>query len=451
MEFDLPDPGEGIAEATLVEWHVEPGDAVDADDAVASVETDKAVVDIPIPESATINELHYDEGDTAIVDEPLLSYEPAGEVGDTTTTQDSEDESKSKHQPESHEARSGGDHQSPDSHGVLAMPRVKHKARQLGVDLADVDGSGPGGRVVLADLPDTAPSPGEDWEESTAEDSAPDEGTALDTAGDEAPAADADGFERVSAETHEYAGPPRSRSKPGRAETTGTTRPEPDVSGLSGPRKAIAEHMRHSLDTTAQTTITAEADVTRLVGIHDRVSEHEDQHITYLAYFSAAATQTLQDYPRFNATFDDDLTVHDDVNLGIAVDTDRGLFVPVIPDAAGMSVRSLAAAINDAASATRSGEADPSRYEDGTFTISSLGSIAGDAFTPILNTPEVAVLGIGAIKQRPRYVDGSLSRRDVVTLSLTVDHQVIDGADAARFLDDITDRLAEPGRLLVDL
>ena len=644
MKFDLPDPGEGIAEADLVEWQVEEGDHVDADDPVASVETDKAVVDIPIPEEATINTLLVDEGDTAVVGEPFLEYTPGEQHSQQTTEEDherDEDDVEEDSQEVVQDKPGGGDDgvvkppQEP-SKPVKAMPRVRHKAQQEEIDLNDVDGTGPNSRITLDDVtavvesdtdsdvtnvtttPSSTESPHADNEgsdkdlpvsdenadedkESQREDqdntqlgaseanqtdndttavdhadqtdteadndsttsnnpevldeadiavdrftpegitnakprqqstmdeasqTAENQGTRRDNPtedgkaessiddyetsdedqpgqdnlqhtdkSDEADNTEADNAKEDKEEAKETmtdeanddeeqpGEQPIAEANAGDADDTKTPRPREtsehdDVSqedkadnshddttgsqsatdddsrdkinALDGARRVIAQNMRHSVESTAQTTITEEVNVTQLVDLHDLITEDNDTPVTYLSYFVKAATKTLQAHPAFNATFDDNgVHEHDEVNIGIAVDTDRGLFVPVIQRAHRKGIEGLAYSIADLAERTRANDNEPGDFDDATFTVSSLGNIGGEVFTPILNPPQVAILGVGRIKERPRYHDDELVKANIVHLSLTIDHQVIDGADAARFLQDIKEGLESPKDLLL--
>jgi len=549
--FNLPDPGEGITEAKLVEWHVETGETVDEDDPVASVETDKAVVDIPIPESGEITSLAYEEGDTAIVGDELLTYEePSSETADenkatnkqdTTPQREDEQPTPAAEAPPTDHSEQKTPQPEPTQQsqtGVKAMPRVKHRAKEQGIDLTTVQGTGPNGRILLNDLDDvdkqatdepaapTKPTPSNeqspsqqpsqtgsdtttDTDEETGEDHTEDETETTQTTPDEAaeqtlqqpnqtdndeltstpeepddqddaPVVDHESFERFQPEHHEFNGPPSKRSNQPttqqdqepdqpRARATSTEEPGEDTSSdsdvapptppeqnkvkaLSSTRQQIASNMRESLDTTAQTTITDEADVTDLVNLHDHVKSSVDAPITYLSYFVKATSQTLKDHSRLNARFTDDgLTIHDNHDLGIAVDTDRGLFVPLLEAAETKSITTIAEDIKALADKTRDKDISPEQLQGSTFTISSIGSIGGQTFTPILNKPEVAILGIGEIKERPRYdEDGELYQANIVHLSLTIDHQVIDGADAARFLTSLRQRLNEPQAMLVN-
>lgn len=619
MKFDLPDPGEGITEADLVEWKVSPGEAVEADQAVASVETDKAVVDIPVPEAGEIDSLLVDEGQTAIVGEPFLEYTPESEAdqeaeqsednedntADETTDQTSEDEQALP--PPTH----------PDK-PIKAMPRVRQKAREHSLDLHDVAPTTTG-RITLSDLnayldhEDTQPSdtheeaqasestdntdaetqetetstpktPAEDKETAQEEDDASEEqdsggeqptvpddfttfkpespefnatpsqrgqsttsndaehgstgntpsqsqtaepdhpqspertgqehraggaGTqaeqtpstqltdeaaeqAQDTgspgtttaeqreeSSDPAKKDEAESEEDVGqttasredeedqdiadpTEIHDAPSEPgasdsdaqrsESAQEPGEESTdkteTAKTETANKLNALSSTRAAIASNMRESLNTTAQTTITDEVDVTSLVKLHKAIKDDTDAPLTYLSYFVKAVTEALDEHQQFNATFTESgLQEHDDMNLGIAVDTDRGLFVPVLKNADHKGIENIAYSIRDLAERTRNNDNDPEDFQDATFTVSSLGSIAGQTFTPILNPPEVGILGIGEIKQRPRYHDGELVNAHVVHLSITIDHQVIDGADGARFLKTLRETLASPREL----
>ena len=466
-EFLFPDVGEGIAEGKLVEWKVGVGDSVAEDQVVADVETDKAVVEIPSPRAGTIKELKFEPGDTINVGDVLLTF---GEVGTSPQEQPAlvaeepaepktkdyevkEDHERSPERgtkkvessltptaptPEEHEPPITVQEQTTDAQGpveqhtkrVLAAPSTRRLARERGVDLKSLQGSGPAGRVLASDVEAAASG------ELPAKEAKPSTPPVTSQKTSEAPKEPAQERQAPVAEE------PASATTP----STGT-RVE-----YSGRRKAIGKHMEASNSVPAVTEF-ATADATALVELREHLKDKAQQlgvKLTYLAFFSKAVCAALRKYPVLNSHFkDESITLFDDVHLGLAVDTEQGLVVPVIRGADKKSALEVAAAIESLATKARSNELSAAEMSGSTFSISSIGKSRVEFFTPMINTPETAILGIGGFKEEARVVDEEVLVRTVVPLSVSYDHRVVDGAEAARFLTYLVELIEDPELLVL--
>jgi pyruvate dehydrogenase E2 component (dihydrolipoamide acetyltransferase) len=450
-EFLFPDVGEGITEAELVSWEVSAGDHVDEDDTVASVETDKAVVEIPSPYTGTIQSLEYEVGDTVKVDTTLLTIQEDGDNDDAQSTSETEPPTETPHAPQ-HSQQQTSEEQKEEPQkttrthkGIKAMPRVKHHARQKGVDLKDIEGTGPHGRILLSDLE------GHSGEKPRQKPVQREPKTKPKTT--EQPRRSRDSTE-YQPENLSWRGPPSQRGQQQNKNEqqnphNETHSEETRVEELSNTRQAIASKMRESLDTAAQATVTEEADVTDLWNHHREVKDAYDD-LTVLSYFVKASTLALNNHAELNARYAEKLELYNAKHIGIAVDADHGLFVPVVRDADQKQIKTIGTDIKTLANKVRNKEITRNEMSGATFTISSLGSIGGETFTPIINTPETGILGVGRIKKRPRYIEGEIQPRNTVKLSLTFDHRVVDGAEAARFLQTLKTYLEEPQRILIE-
>jgi pyruvate dehydrogenase E2 component (dihydrolipoamide acetyltransferase) len=400
-EVKLPDIGEGVAEGEIVRWLVKAGDAVREDQPLVEVMTDKASVEIPSPRTGTIAALFAEEGQVVPVGTTIVAIEVAG-AGSTAAAP------VAAHAT-AHAARAGAAAAAPPpptsapAAAVQATPAVRQLAKQLGVDLAAVTGSGPGGRVTPEDVQRAA-------------------GTAP-AAGATAPPASAGGEERVP---------------------------------LRGLRRKIAEHMRHSIETAAHFTFVAECDFTALAAHRAALkarAEGEGVKLTFLAYVVKALAGPLRTFPLLNSSLDDathEIVLKKALNIGIATDTPEGLTVPVIPGADGLSLFAIARAIDRLAGAARAGTLKLPELQGGTFTITSTGARGGVLATPILHHPQVAILGVHEVKKRPAVVNDQIVIRDLGNLSLSLDHRVVDGAVGAEFLYAVIARLEQPAAWLAE-
>jgi 2-oxoisovalerate dehydrogenase E2 component (dihydrolipoyl transacylase) len=432
-EFKLPDIGEGIAEAEIVAWHVKVGDAVAEDQQLADMMTDKATVEMESPVAGKVVEVAGEVGDMIPIGSVLVVLETAGEtdapppqaeepiadgmtqilkalqeVVPTTDVDAAERRTSGErrkeelgHEPERREGewRASRDEPPQASPGakVLASPAVRARARDLGVNLGQVKHAGD--RVRHADL---------------------------------------DAFLLYNG-----AGAGSGASAPRRDETV-------KVVGL---RRKIAENMQEAKRRIPHFTLVEEYDVTALEQTRAMMNADRGTNpkLTLLPFLITAMARTLADYPQINATYDDEAQVisrSGAVHMGMATQTPNGLMVPVIRDAGRRDVWNIAGEILRLSEAARSGKASREELSGSTVTISSLGPMGGIASTPVINRPEVAILAVNKVRETPVVVDGELEIRKLMNLSLSCDHRVVDGWDAALFMQDLKKLIEAPLRLL---
>ncbi|MHB1434653.1 MAG: dihydrolipoamide acetyltransferase family protein [Thermoplasmata archaeon] len=425
FEFKLPDIGEGVAEGEIVQWFVKEGDRIAEDAPLVSVLTDKANVEIPSPRTGRIAKLHAAVGAKVKVggllvtidtgDAPSPSDAPKPPAAASTPGRDSA-------APSSTPAAAPAVAAPPTSSGrVLAPPRIRRLAAERGIDLATVRGSGPQGQITEADL--SAPS---------------------------APSAPAPRAPPAPV-------PPASKpaGSPSAAPVgEGAVQREP----IRGLRRAIADHMAESKHRAAHFTYVEEIDVSELVRFRDRMAKHVEASgakLTYLPFIIKAVIAGLRAHPRLNARMDDEhqeLVIHSGYHIGVAAATPGGLIVPVIHHADRQSVAELARTLQDLSVRGKAGTLSRAELSGSTFTISSLGALGGVLATPILNYPEVGILGVHRIVRRPVYrADGSIGPADLMNLSISLDHRVIDGIEGAQFLAVVKGFLEDPHRLFAEL
>jgi len=414
MPYDvkLPDIGEGIAEGEIVRWLVKPGDAVKEDQPLVEVMTDKASVEIPSPRTGTIASLNAAEGAMVPVGSLIVSIALAGESASpaaaATVAAAAHGGSRvsgiaATVAPATHGAPSGS-----PAGAIQATPAVRALARELGVALESVRGSGPGGRIVAEDVR-TAAGAG---------------------------------------------GAARPASSPAGAPAAPGAAGEEERVPLRGLRRKIAEHMRRSLSVAAQFTFVAECDLTDIVAHraqHQAAAGRANVKLTYLAYVFRALIDPLQKYPLLNSSLDDErqeIVIKRYYNLGLATNTDDGLTVPILHHADRLSLFALAREIERLSQAARGRHLKLEELHGGTFTVTSTGAHGGLLATPILHHPQVAILGVHEVKKRPAVVNGQIVARDLVNLSLSLDHRVVDGAVGADFLYALVARLEHPAEWL---
>ena len=440
----LPPLGESVTEGTVTRWLKQVGDAVAADEPLVEVSTDKVDTEIPAPAGGILLARRVPVDATVAVGAELAVIGdagalPAGGAGETpapaamtppaaivpatpvTPAPMLATPAPAPTPPSAPTDTSAGAPASDEEPYVT--PLVRKLAAERGVDLATVVGTGVGGRVRKQDVI---------------------------AAG-----------ERAAAPAPTPAPIPAASNPAASASTTASTSPSTaaNVRGTTQPlsrlRRVIAERLVESLQTSAQLTTVIEVDVTRIANLRDR-SKHdfearEGVKLTFLPFFAKAAVEAVAAHPAINASIDlaaGTVTYHGEVNLGVAVDTERGLLVPVVRDAGDLSVAGLARRISDVAERTRSNRVAPDELSGGTFTITNTGSRGALFDTPILNLPQVAILGTGAVVKRPVVVKDEsggdvIAIRSMVYLALTYDHRLVDGADAARFLSAVRSRLEE--------
>ncbi|WP_322544780.1 dihydrolipoamide acetyltransferase family protein [Rhodococcoides fascians] len=443
VEFALPELGDGIAEAEITAWLVEEGAEVAEHDPLLEVETDKAQVVIPAPFTGVLQRHGAAVGEMVKPDQLIATFavdgaarEGDGDAGSTPPA--AVDQPSASSAPVTTDAGNGSAPAAPDAavhtqtptqvgtsrRRALAAPTVRALARELGVELADVPGTGAGGRVVREDVEKFVSRPSTPIESQSQEAVASTAGTSVDA---EAPTtsikiADEDGTRRVP---------------------------------LRGLRRTIARRMTETLRTVPHVTGLLEIDLTDLEALLKDlrpVAEQEGVRLTWTAFFAWATIQALKQFPELNASLDDEhdeIVLHERIHLGIATATDDGLLVPVVRNADRLSLLELAAEIGRVSKAARDRSASMSELTGSTFTITNYGAVGGWHGTPMVNLPEIGIVGFGTVEPRPAVVDGALAVRTTVALSHTVDHRLIDGAINARFGAAIRRRLEQPQLLLL--
>ncbi|WP_407268148.1 dihydrolipoamide acetyltransferase family protein [Radiobacillus sp. PE A8.2] len=430
FEFKLPDIGEGIHEGEIVKWFVKPGDEIKEDDVLCEVQNDKAVVEIPSPVEGTVKEVHFDEGAVATVGQTIISidaegYEDAGgSEEEPAKEEEPKKEEKSEAKTETPAAEQSGaapQKSEEDSNArVIAMPSVRKYARDKDVNISNVQGSGKNGRVIKEDIDSflSGDQPVAETEAQAEQQS-------------EAPAA----AKEQAVPAGQY---PETREK------------------MSGIRKAIAKAMVNSKTKAPHVTLHDEIDVTELVAHRKKfkaVAAEKEIKLTYLPYVVKALVSALKEYPILNASIDDatdEIVQKHYYNIGIAADTEKGLLVPVVKDADKKSIFGISQEINELATKARDGKLSSDEMKGASSTISNIGSAGGQWFTPVLNYPEAAILGIGRIGEKPVVRDGEIVVAPVLALSLSFDHRIVDGATAQMAMNQIKRLLNDPQLIMME-
>ncbi|MBF0708278.1 2-oxo acid dehydrogenase subunit E2 [Alkalihalobacillus hwajinpoensis] len=434
FQFKMPDIGEGIHEGEIVKWFVKSGDEVKEDDILAEVQNDKAVVEIPSPVDGTVKEVHAEEGATVIVGDVVITfdaegYEDAEEEPAAEQPQAEEEAPKAEAKSEAKEDSAGSkplpedDEETDPTKRVIAMPAVRKYARENGVSISKVSGSGKNGRVVKEDIDSHLNGGGE--------------------AASEAPAATEEKAE-AKQEASTTSAQPQASAQPETREK------------MKGMRKAIAKAMVNSKHTAPHVTHMDEIVVTDLVAHRKKFKQYaadKDVKLTYLPYVVKALVSALREFPMLNASIDDstDEIVHKHYyNIGIAANTDAGLVVPVVKEADRKPLLNVSSEINELAKKARDGKLSGDDMKGSTCTISNLGSAGGQWFTPIINNPDAAILGIGRIEEKPVVIDGEIVAAPVLALSISYDHRLIDGVTAQLALNHIKRLLNDPQLLMME-
>ncbi len=430
FEFKLPDIGEGIHEGEIVKWFVKAGDKVEEDDVLAEVQNDKAVVEIPSPVKGTVTEVNVDEGTVATVGQTIITFDAPGyENLKFKGDHDDEPKQEEKVAPAKEEAKQEAVANTEvevvdPTKRIIAMPSVRKYAREKDVDIRQVSGSGKNGRVLKEDV------------DSFLQGGGAVEVTPVTT--EEAPAAQADKQAKPAAAAIPEGDFPETREK------------------MSPIRKAIAKAMVNSKHTAPHVTLMDEVDVTNLVAHRKQfknVAAEQGIKLTYLPYVVKALTSALKKYPVLNTSLDDkteEVVQKHYYNIGIAADTEKGLLVPVVKNAERKSVFEISDEINGLATKAREGKLAPNEMKGASCTITNIGSAGGQWFTPVINHPEVAILGIGRIADKPIVRDGEIVVAPVLALSLSFDHRMIDGATAQNALNHIKRLLNDPQLILME-
>ncbi|MCE5296497.1 MAG: 2-oxo acid dehydrogenase subunit E2 [Euryarchaeota archaeon] len=414
-DFKFPDLGEGITEGEIKKWLVKEGDKVAQDQTLAEVETDKAVVEIPSPVAGTVQRLDHEEGDIVKVGETLAII---GGEGEGAAPPEVRKEVEAAPSPEGRRESfsvvgdlpteevmvSSRQTSAPSAaKDVQATPAVRRIARELGIDISSVKGTGPDGRVLESDVRSSRPA-----ERPKAK---------------VVPKFDFYGFvERIP---------------------------------IKGIRRTTAKHMIESQERVAAVTAMDDADITDLVTLREKIKERvlkeKGIKVTYMPFIITAVVQALKDHPLLNSSIDDEnqqIVVRKYFNIGIAVAIDDGLIVPVVKAADQKSIFELAEEILSLSELSKTRKIDMADLKGGTFTITNYGAFGGTYGTPIVNYPEVAILGTGRVMDAPVVINGEIRIRKILPLSLTFDHRALDGAEAAKFLSDLKKHLESPEMML---
>jgi pyruvate dehydrogenase E2 component (dihydrolipoamide acetyltransferase) len=448
FEFKMPDLGEGLTEGEIVKWLVKEGDSVEDGQIFVQVETDKAVVDIPSPRKGVVLKLGAAEGETVQVGRVIIVIGEPGEKPEAVSKPTEEtkprpsvgkkpeavpkkgEEAKPRpsvgvvgeleEAPEEEEVERKGKPSPPKTipapppkeAEILAVPMVRKLASDLKVDLRTVKGTGPQGRITKEDVV------------KATKEKKPSEKEIPEKAAKEQPTADAYGVvERLP---------------------------------LRGMRRTIAQAMMKSKSTIPHAVNMDEADITQLLSLKARAKERAAQkniHLTILPFVIKAVISALQEHPYLNASLDDEkgeVVLKKYYNIGLAVDTKDGLMVPVVKNVRGKNLFQLASELAALSEKARSRTIDLADLKGGTFTITNYGAMGGIYGFPIIHHPEVAILGMGKILDKPVVVDGKIEIRKVLPLSLSFDHRVVDGAESIRFMNTVIDLLQDPGLILME-
>lgn len=425
FEFQFPDIGEGLDEGVIMKWLVEEGDDINEGDSLAEVETDKVTTEIPSPKTGKVSELKFNEGDKINVGQVFITIEIEGQAAsETTETVEAEvveEETagvvgeviaSSEVIPPSTEEVSLRARPAKETK-VLATPVARKMAKDLGVDIATVIGSGPNGRVMKEDIQKA----------------------------------------KDQLSTPEAKAVPEAKVAP-----TPTASPPQDNEEripLSSIRKTISKRMTESRFTIPHTTTMDEIDVSNLDEFRKKykdVLSEEDVKLTYLPFIIKAAIVGLKKFPEFNASLDEvneEFVLKYYYNIGIATDTDRGLMVPVVKDADKLSIVELAKAVEDVSSRAKENKSQLHELRGGSFTVTNYGSIGGHFAIPIINYPESAILGLGRVVKKPIVKDDEIVIAKVLPVSLSYDHRTIDGASGAHFINLLKELLSDPDILLL--
>ncbi|MFZ5814902.1 MAG: dihydrolipoamide acetyltransferase family protein [Bacillota bacterium] len=441
FEFKLPDVGEGLHEAELLKWMVNEGDYVREDQPIMEVQTDKAAVEITSPVTGKVVKLLGKPGDILHVHSVVVVFDD-GSAG-TVPTEAEAEASVAAAAPGGAAPKATADLQrapaaaAPVTGRALAAPATRKLARQLGVDINQVPGTGPAGRVTNDDVRNFAAG-------KTAAVAQPAAQAPAAVAEAAAPAATTPAAQAAGVPVNKPAGAPY-----------GLTAADERVP-LKGIRKVISDRMVKSKHTAPHVTTVDEVDMTELAAFRERAKElaaRKGLKLSFMPFIIKAVTTALKEFPYLNAMIDDEkqeIVLRKSYHIGFALDTEAGLLVPVIKDADKKSLFTIAAEMNDLIERGRAGKLGPDELRGSTFSISNQGSIGGLFFTPVINHPEVAILGVGATQERPVVRNGEIVVRKMAYLALSFDHRLIDGGLATRFMSRVVELLSNPTLLMME-
>ncbi len=444
-EFKLPDIGEGVSEGEIVKWHVKEGDVIKKDQEMVEIMTDKVTVNIPSPTEGKVLKIIYKDGEIVQVGKAIIEIDGEGPLVQEIKEESASPEIERKEEDDMVE----NENNSADQDGerkVVASPTIRRIARERNIDLDNVVPTGPNGRVTLEDL-DRAEADQKKKEEEKAQAAAAPAPQAA------APAPSAPVAEETKAPAAgpvEHAVHRVSEESPSPKVEIQTIKPlaEDQIVELKGLRRIIFEKMTKSKSIIPHFTVGEEVDLTELSSIISNLKEKEIK-ISYTPFFIKAVTAALREFPKLNSIYDEAnkrYVMKSSYNIGTAIDTPDGLTVGVLKSADRKSVEQIAKEISEIAKRARENKMTLSDVQDSTFTVSNVGSIGGLFSTPIINYPEVAILGVHRVVKRLN-VDGE--ERDMMYITLSCDHRLIDGADAARFIMRLKGFLEDPTSFLI--
>lgn len=408
IDFILPDIGEGIVECELVEWHIQEGEAVAEDQPVADVMTDKALVEITAMHTGKVTRHYWKKGEIAKVGEPLFEIDVDQAAAEAETSSPAQQEEPQQAAAQTEPALQPASISRPSTQSstvgkALATPAVRRLARELDLDLSQIEGSGKDGRVLKEDL-------------------------------------------------LPYQKGERGQTAP--LDVASQDRREP----IKGVQAAMAKQMQAAYSTIPHFTYAEEVDVTQLDALRQELKpefEQEGLRLSLMPFMMKALSLAVQQYPLLNSEVNEEcteITYRGDVNVGMAADTPMGLLVPNVKQVQQKSLKAITAEINQLTEAARQGRLPPDSMKGGSISISNIGAIGGTVATPIINKPEVAIVALGRIQQLPRFnSEGQVEARKIIQASWSGDHRVIDGATMARFCNLWKSYLEQPAKMLVDL
>jgi pyruvate dehydrogenase E2 component (dihydrolipoamide acetyltransferase) len=422
----LPELGEGVTEGELVKWTVNIGDSIKADQTVAEIMTDKATVEVPSPVAGVVKELKFKKGDVVKVESVLLTLSGAGSApapapkAAAPAHAPAPPAAPQAGPPAMSASASNGIYPPVADSRVLATPATRRLAREMGVDINGLSGSGLAGRVTREDVLST-------------------KGSASISSGSGAVAAGS---------------PTMNFPKPAFASNNAQLEERVDLVGI---RKKIAANLQMAKAIIPHFTIMDEADVTQLVTLRESLKDFAEKNgtkITYLPIVMKALIATMREFPQFNASIDDaasQIVYKKYFNIGFAADTPNGLLVPVIKNADQKTILEISKEIIDLSKRARDGKLKPDEMKGATITITNIGSVGGTYATPIINHPEVAILGMYKIQDKPVPADGGFKFIKSMNYTVTADHRLIDGAVAANFLKSFFNKIQNPGVLMMGM
>jgi len=419
--FNFPDIGEGLDEGTIVEWYVAKGQQIKAGDSLVKMETDKVVADIPSPKTGTIAAIYGKVGETIHVGNALVEIDIEGVSGaeaieEAKITEAVKEEGagvvgtleiagSNAYLPASEEGTSTNQIDLKPAKKVLATPVARAIAKELGVNIDNVTGTGPAGRVMKEDI---------------------------------------------------HAHLQKNNLHSAKSNVVVSEEERVEIKPLSQLRKAIARNMTQSKHNAAHMTVFDEVEVSELQRIREKYKEkflENNVKLSYLPFVLKATALALKKFKALNSQMDlenNQMIYKKYYNIGIAVDTEDGLIVPVIKDVDKLSIFQLAEKVNEIAEKTRKREISLEDMKDGTFTITSFGSIGGQFAVPVINYPQAAILGIGRIMKKPVVKEDAIVIGNIMPLSLSVDHRIVDGGETTRFINQIMEYLSDPISLIMD-